>query len=117
MSIYLERVYDPPQHKGYRVLADRIWPRGVTKEKAALDEWCKDVAPSTDLRQWFDHDPDKWAMFSMLYLKELKGVKDQAIALLEKSGKAPLILLTGTKDMEHTHIIILKKYLSSISKA
>ena len=114
MSIYLERIYDPPQHKGYRVLADRIWPRGMTKEKAAIDEWCKAVAPSTDLRKWFGHDPDKWAEFSKRYEKELNAMKEEARALLMRSGKNPLILLTGTKDMEHTHIIVLQKFLSGL---
>lgn len=114
MPIYLERIYDPPQHKGYRVLADRIWPRGMTKEKAALDEWCKTIAPSTDLRKWFGHDPDKWAEFSKRYEKELKAVKGEARALFARSGKKPLILLTGTKDMDHTHIIVLQKFLNSL---
>ncbi len=114
MPIYLERIYDPPQHKGYRVLADRIWPRGMTKEKAALDEWCKAVAPSTNLRKWFGHDPEKWTEFSKRYEKELKAVKDEARALIVRSGKKPLILLTGTKDMEHAHIIVLEKFLNSL---
>lgn len=114
MPIYEERIYDPPQHKGYRVLADRIWPRGMTKEKAALDEWCKDIAPSADLRKWFGHDPDKWPEFSKRYEKELKTLKAEGQALLERTGKKPLILLTGTKDMDHTHIIILKKFLAEL---
>lgn len=114
MTIWLERIYDPPQHKGYRVLADRIWPRGMTREKAAIDEWCKELSPDTALRKWFAHDPEKWAEFSKLYIKELKAAQDDARALLTRANKKPLILLTGTKDMDHTHIIILKKYLSDL---
>ena len=115
MKIYCERIYDPPQHKGYRVLADRIWPRGMTKEHAALDEWCKALAPSTALRQWFKHDPDKWEEFSRCYLDELKAVREEAQALRAKAGKKPLILLSATKDTKHTHTIILKKYLSTMN--
>lgn len=96
------------------MLADRVWPRGVTKEKAGLDEWCKTLAPSTELRKWFGHDPDKWDEFSKRYTKELKAVQDDAQALLQKAGNKSLILLTGTKDMDHTHIITLKKYLSGL---
>lgn len=114
MPIYLERIYDPPQHKGYRVLADRLWPRGMTKEKAAIDEWCKDLAPSSDLRRWYGHDPDKGAEFSKRYLKELKSSDDAAHGLLKRAGKKPLILLSGTKDMDHAHIIVLKKFLSAL---
>ena len=114
MSVYLEHIYDPPQHKGYRVLADRLWPRGMTKERAALDEWCKDIAPSTDLRKWFGHAPEKWAEFGKRYMKELSLAHDEAQELLKRSGKTPLILLTATKDMDHTHLIVLKKYLSGL---
>ncbi len=114
MHIHLERIYDPPQHKGYRVLADRLWPRGMTKEHAALDEWCKDLAPSAALRQWFGHDPDKWKEFTQHYLKELKALPEEARALRARAGKNPLILLSATKDTEHTHTAILKKYLENL---
>lgn len=114
MRIYLERIYDPPAHAGYRVLADRIWPRGVSKDKAALDEWCKDVAPSTALRQWYKHDREKWPEFSRLYRAELLENAAAAQALLERRGHKNLILLTATKDMDHTHIIVLKDYLASL---
>ncbi len=114
MPIYLERIYDPPRHEGYRVLADRVWPRGMTKEKAALDEWCKALSPGADLRKWFAHDPAKWAQFSKDYLGELKTAHDEARALLARAGRKNLILLTGTKDMDHTHIAVLKTYLSRL---
>ncbi|MFA5593362.1 MAG: DUF488 family protein [Micavibrio sp.] len=114
MPVYTEHIYDPPGHKGYRVLADRLWPRGLTKEKAALDEWCKAVAPSTGLRQWFGHDPEKWAEFGQRYKKELKEARQEGRDLLKRAGKNPLILLTATKDMEHTHIIVLKKFLTDL---
>lgn len=114
MTVLVERIYDAPQHKGYRVLADRLWPRGMSKERAHLDEWCKDVAPSNKLRTWFGHDPKKWREFSRLYLAELKDARDEARALLQRAGKKKLILLTGTKDMEHTHVLVLQKYLAAL---
>ncbi len=114
MKIYCARIYDPPQHHGYRVLADRIWPRGMTKERAALDEWCKTLTPGTTLRQWFKHDPAKWQEFSHLYKEELHGNKDEARALLKRAGKQPIILLSATKDTDHTHTLILKKFLESL---
>ena len=115
MKIYTERVYDAPEHEGYRVLADRLWPRGMTKQKAKLDEWDKTVAPSSELRKWFGHDPEKWTEFSKRYRNELKAVHDEAKALLKRAGKGPLILLSGAKDTEHTHTLVLKDYLSRLA--
>ncbi len=115
MPVYLERIYDTPEHtKGYRVLADRLWPRGISRERAALNEWCKALAPSTALRQWYAHDPEKWPEFSRRYARELAQEKEEARALLARSGKKPLILLTGTKDMAHTHALILKRFLEKL---
>ncbi len=114
MKIYCERIYDPPQHKGYRVLADRIWPRGMSKERAALDEWCKTLTPSTALRQWFKHDPAKWPEFSQRYMAELHSYTDEAHALRKRAGHQGIILLSATKDTDHTHTIILKKFLESL---
>ena len=114
MRIHLARIYDPPQRRGYRVLADRIWPRGISREKAAIDEWCKELAPTPALRTWFSHDPDKWEGFAERYRKELSAKQGEARALLERSGKRPLILLTATKDMDHTHLIVLKACLETL---
>lgn len=114
MKIYCERIYDPPQHQGYRVLADRIWPRGMTRERAALDEWCKTLTPSTELRQWFKHDPAKWVEFSHLYAEELHASTEEARALLNRTQRQPLILLSATKDTAHTHTAVLKKFLESV---
>lgn len=112
MRIILQRIYDDSQQSGYRVLVDRIWPRGVTKEKAGLDEWCKDVAPSTALRKWFGHDPAKWEVFRKKYLKELKGNGDVIKGLLRRAGKRPIVLLYGAKDIVHTHALVLKDCLN-----
>src|SRR3954471_16283807 len=84
--IQLKRVYEKPSRKdGLRVLVDRLWPRGLTKERAAVDLWLKDVAPSTELRQWFGHDPAKWKEFQARYRKELKEKKDSLHALKQNS--------------------------------
>lgn len=114
MMIYLERIYDPPHHAGYRVLADRLWPRGLSKEKAALDEWCKALSPSAELRTWFAHDPAKWKEFSQRYRDELRDGREEAGALLERADGKSLILLSAAKDTEHTHTIVLKRYLSGL---
>ena len=77
MNIKIKRVYEPPDKEdGQRILIDRLWPRGLTKEKAKVDEWLKELAPSTELRKWFNHDPEKWKEFQKRYHQELKENKD-----------------------------------------
>lgn len=114
MQIILQRIYDEEQKSGYRVLADRIWARGISKEKAALDEWCKDLAPGTELRKWFAHDPEKWESFGKKYKRELAGKREEAKALLKRAGKKKLVLLYGAKDTEHNHAIVLKEFLEGV---
>lgn len=97
----IARIYDPPSpDDGQRVLVDRLWPRGVSKDRAALDEWCKDAAPSPDLRRWFGHDPARFEEFVRRYRAELAdGVGADAVAhLRELAASGPLTLLTATKD-------------------
>lgn len=116
MTIVLERIYDTGRRAaGYRVLVDRLWPRGVAKQDAALDEWCKALAPSSDLRKWFGHDPARWTEFQHLYTEELHGQEGEARALLGRAGRKNLVLLYGAKDSAHTHAIVLKRYLSGLS--
>ena len=101
MPIRLKRAYDDPaEDDGFRVLVDRLWPRGVSKEEAALDRWMKEVAPSTALRKWFDHDPEKWDAFRRCYAAELDG----------RDGT--LTLVYAAKDTEHNGPVVLKDYLS-----
>lgn len=114
MKIVLQRAYDAPPATGYRVLVDRLWPRGVTKEKAAIDEWCKDVAPSTALRTWFGHDPAKWAEFQRKYKAELKPQAADLRALLKRAKRGPLVLVYGAKDEEHNQAVVLKAFLSAL---
>jgi len=112
MSIHVKRAYDPPaKNDGFRVLVDRVWPRGLTKDKLKLDEWLKDVAPSTDLRKWFGHDPAKWGTFRDRYFRELKARDEPVKQLREKARKGDVTLVFGAKDAEHNNATALKEYL------
>lgn|SRR5690349_4171567 len=111
--IKLKRVYDPYNSEdGYRILVDRLWPRGISKEKAHLDLWLKEVAPSTELRQWFGHDPDKWYEFEKRYKKELDDKRKLVLLLkeLEKKHKQ-ITLLYGARDTRHNEAVILQQVL------
>ncbi|WP_133851158.1 DUF488 family protein [Labedaea rhizosphaerae] len=109
----IRRVYDPPASAdGRRVLVDRVWPRGVRKDALELDEWLKDVAPSTQLRKWYAHDPDRFDEFTSRYREELSG-GDAAAALAElRSVTGPLTLLTATKDLDLSHATVLRDLLA-----
>ncbi|HET8553662.1 MAG TPA: DUF488 domain-containing protein [Rhodanobacteraceae bacterium] len=113
MSIAIKRIYeDAAASDGKRVLVDRLWPRGVSKDKAALDEWCKDVAPSDDLRKWFGHDPDKWSEFRKRFIAELDANEDGWKPLLDMARKSKkLTLLFGARDETHNNAVVLKTYL------
>jgi uncharacterized protein YeaO (DUF488 family) len=110
LEVWVRRIYDEPgDDDGVRVLVDRIWPRGMTKVRAALDEWCKDVAPSTELRKWYSHDPAKFAEFTHRYGAELEQ-PDRAKALQHLRDLAAdrrLTLLTGTKDPDISEAAVL----------
>ena len=110
--IQLKRVYEKPSRRdGLRILVDRLWPRGLTKARAAVDLWLKDVAPSTELRKWFGHDPAKWKQFQVRYRKELRENKDALDLLKEKSKKSTVTLVYGARDEEHNEALVLKKLL------
>jgi len=114
MTIQTKRVYDPvEQGDGTRVLVDRVWPRGISKERLKAVLWLKDVAPSTALRKWFNHDPDRWEAFKERYFAELDEnpqASEQLFALLKKG---PVTLLFSARDTLHNQAIALKKYLIS----
>lgn len=113
MDVQLKRVYEKPDPKdGFRILVDRLWPRGLTKEKAAVDLWLKDIAPSTELRKWFAHDPEKWKEFQKRYLKELKENKEVVAALKEHLKKEQVTLLYAAKDEAHNEALVLKDFIS-----
>jgi uncharacterized protein YeaO (DUF488 family) len=105
----VHRVYDEHQARGYRVLVDRLWPRGVSKERAALEEWSKDAAPSDELRRWYGHEPEKFAEFTRRYRKELTAspAKEAVAQLRTVSKQRPVVLLTATRDLEHSGAVVL----------
>jgi uncharacterized protein YeaO (DUF488 family) len=110
--IQLKRVYEEPSQKdGFRILVDRLWPRGLTKARAAVDLWLRDVAPSTELRKWFGHDPAKWKQFQVRYRKELRENKDALELLKQKSKGRTVTLVYGARDVEHNEALVLKKVL------
>jgi DNA-3-methyladenine glycosylase len=113
-KIEVKRIYEPPtESDGYRVLVDRLWPRGVSKEKADLDEWLKDIGPSTELRKWFNHDPERYAEFATRYRAELHG--SDALARLRAICAAHTVvtLLFGARDTEHNEAVVLKDVVAS----
>jgi uncharacterized protein YeaO (DUF488 family) len=113
MNIQIKRVYEKPDGQdGFRILVDRLWPRGLTKEKAAADLWLKNIAPSTELRKWFNHDPEKWKEFHKKYQKELKENKEAVSVLKEQLKKGPVTLLYGAKDQEHNEAHVIKEFVS-----
>jgi uncharacterized protein YeaO (DUF488 family) len=110
--IKLKRAYEKPaKDDGERILVERLWPRGRTKLRAKIDLWLKDVAPSTELRRWFGHDPNKWDEFRRRYQKELKENND-LIKLLKRKAKAGTItLIYAARDEEHNGALVLKRFL------
>ena len=112
MPIFLKRVYDPPTATdGVRLLVERLWPRGVSKEKAAIDHWLKDIAPSADLRRWFGHAPDRWPEFQTRYSAELDGNIAAVQALRELYAAGPVTFVFVAKDTERNGALALKNYL------
>jgi uncharacterized protein YeaO (DUF488 family) len=112
MNIKIKRVYEQP-HKddGVRILVDRLWPRGLTKEKAGVDLWLKEIAPSTELRKWFGHDPDKWKSFHGRYETEIRHNDDLIKVLKQKARKGTVTLLYGARDEKHNEAMVLKQFL------
>ncbi|MDX1394174.1 MAG: DUF488 family protein [Gemmatimonadota bacterium] len=113
----VKRVYEPASAEdGYRVLVDRVWPRGLSKGAVAVDEWLPDVAPSTELRRWFGHDPSRWEEFNRRYHGELVAAREEVEALLERATRhAPeettLTLVYSARDTEHNQAVSLKAFL------
>ena len=114
----IERIYESTaSDDSYRVLVDRLWPRGISKERAALDEWNKEIAPTDELRKWFNHDPEKFPEFSRRYMKELDNNPAAAEAKNNWNKQSAVTLLYGAKDAEHNQAIVLKKWLEDWSIA
>ena len=110
----LKRIYEKPSKgDGFRILVERLWPRGMSKDRAAVDLWMKEVAPSPELRKWFAHDPAKWEEFRRRYVKELEKKTNEIHLLLNKSREGPVTLVYAAHDQEHNSALLLKQYLEN----
>ena len=111
-QVKLKRAYDAPaKSDGRRVLVDRLWPRGVSKDMLRLDDWLKEVAPSAGLRKWFGHDPAKWSVFKDRYFRELDEQSEAVERLLARGRAETVTLIFGAKDVHHNDAVALKEYL------
>lgn len=112
MDVRFKRAYEPSkQADGYRVLIDRLWPRGISKDGAHLDEWAKELAPSADLRRWFAHDPARFTEFRRRYLKELAEHREKLSELRRRARHGTLTLVYGARDTEHNDAVVLADVL------
>ncbi len=110
--IGVKRVYDAPaESDGRRILVDRLWPRGVRKEDAVIDEWLKELAPSAELRKWFGHSPERWDEFRKRYHAELERNPEGLERLIELCRAGPVTLVFGARDEAHNNAVALKEYL------
>jgi uncharacterized protein YeaO (DUF488 family) len=111
--VQIKRVYDPPRKAdGCRVLVDRIWPRGVSKHDAQIDLWMKDIAPSTELRKWFNHDPARWRVFQEKYQAELRQLSEKLNELRARAQKERITLVYSARDTEHNQALVLQELLT-----
>lgn len=112
MSIRLKRAYETPSgNDGYRVLVDRVWPRGISRQALQIDAWLKDLAPSTELRQWFAHDPAKWKPFKRRYFRELDGNPEEVGGLRDRIASGRVTLVFSAKDEKFNNAAALREYL------
>ncbi|HEX7817634.1 DUF488 domain-containing protein [Dyella sp.] len=118
MGIAVKRIHEPASKAdGYRVLVDRLWPRGVKKEDAALDQWAKEIAPSPTLRRWFNHEVSRWEAFRHRYASELDDKGEFWRPLAERAAHRRVTLVFGARDEEHNNAMALKAYLENWLKA
>jgi uncharacterized protein YeaO (DUF488 family) len=110
----LKRIYDEPEPEdGVRLLVDRLWPRGIRKDRAALDDWLRDLAPSDALRTWFHRDPTRWSEFRRRYRAELKKLTPQIQSVRERAKQGPVTLLYASRDPERNHARLLKEVIEA----
>ncbi|MGB9330109.1 MAG: DUF488 family protein [Steroidobacteraceae bacterium] len=110
VDVCIKRIYEKPVRRdGYRVLVDRLWPRGIKKESAALDEWLRDIAPTTELREWFAHEPGRWSAFRDRYLLELGAQAPLLDALRERAARQRVTLLYAARDKKMNHAVVLEE--------
>jgi uncharacterized protein YeaO (DUF488 family) len=114
MAVRIKRAYERPEPgDGFRVLVDRLWPRGVAKDAARIDLWLKEIAPSAELRKWFDHDPAHWTEFQRRYLHEIEKHPEAIEQLGAAARYRPVTLVYGARDEEHNNAVVLKKFIES----
>jgi uncharacterized protein YeaO (DUF488 family) len=114
VMIKIKRVYDQPSPKdGKRILVDRLWPRGLKKEDARIDEWPKEIAPSNELRKWFNHDPKRWSEFKKRFFAELNGKQDMVEDILNTARKGSVTILFGSKEKRFNNAVALKEYIDA----
>jgi uncharacterized protein YeaO (DUF488 family) len=114
LHIRIKRVYEPPSREdGARILVDRLWPRGLTKEKAAVSQWMKDIAPSTELRKWFGHDPARWPEFRRRYTTELRQPQALLDQIRDLARDRTVTLVFGAHDEEHNDAVVVREILVS----
>ncbi len=115
--VKIKRVYEPKERgDGERILVDRLWPRGLTKQAAAVDEWMKDLGPSNELRKWFGHDPARWPEFRRRFLAELKTQRESLTTLARKARDHTVTLVFGAHDTEHNNAVVLKGLIDRLGK-
>jgi uncharacterized protein YeaO (DUF488 family) len=113
VQVAIKRIYEPPSPAdGRRILVDRLWPRGVSKARARLDAWMKDIGPSDELRRWFDHQPERWAEFRRRYIDELKSNAELAV-LRNEAAAGPVTLLYAARDTAHNEAVVLAEQLTA----
>jgi uncharacterized protein YeaO (DUF488 family) len=111
-GVRIKRAYDAPEPgDGYRVLIDHVWPRGISRERAHLDEWARELAPSDELRKWFDHEPARFARFRTRYRQELASQAERVDALRERAAHAPVTIVYAARDREHNNAVVLAELL------
>ncbi len=114
MAVRIKRIYEPAARSdGYRVLVDRIWPRGVSREEAGVDQWARDIAPSAELRRWFGHDPDRFEEFRRRYAAELEAHQEELQQLRRRARKGTVSLLFAARDTERNNAVVLAEMLRS----
>jgi uncharacterized protein YeaO (DUF488 family) len=115
--IKIKRIYEmPTQDDGFRILVDRLWPRGLSKDKAKVDLWLKEIAPSNDLRKWYAHDPKKWGEFKKKYFKELDLKKELVDLILKKIKEGKVTLPFGAREERFNNTVALKEYIKTKTK-
>jgi uncharacterized protein YeaO (DUF488 family) len=113
VDVHVKRIYEEPEPgDGYRVLIDHVWPRGVSRERARLDEWARELAPSDDLRRWFAHDPAKFEEFRARYRTELAQRRAVVLELARRASGGPLTILYAARDREHNNAVVLAEVVS-----